>query len=140
MKIPQTKQIWHPYWEWECFKNGFYASIPASQKEELRKECSYFLGDLTKFKEGINLVIFEWVKSCENFLTNPNINRIAWMGQASCCRVLGLSSYNRGGFYLLSERKQKEANQLALNEIIKYIKEKNNENKSTYKQLYFKMD
>ena len=42
------------------------------------------------------------------------MNRIAWLGQAAACYSLGIPAEFRGGFSLLSEEQQSEANNIAL--------------------------
>lgn len=140
MKIPKIKSIWHPYWKWECFKHGFYAPVSVGAKTQSKEDYAMFLGDLERFNKGIEGVFARWQYSSEHFLTKEHINRVAWLGQASCCWACGLSSYNRSGFYLLSQKEQSQANKLAETKIIEYIKIKNNENPIHGQQLYFKMD
>lgn len=76
-------RIYFPYWEWECFKNGVYDS-PIKDKDY---ECivNSFFNDKEKTNDFMGRVIEEWVISCEHFLSNPNINKIAWLGQSSLC-------------------------------------------------------
>jgi len=61
----------------------------------------------------LNKVITEWVYSCEQFLTNTSINKIAWLGQASACYHLGLPCKFRSGFNLLDNKQKKIANNMA---------------------------
>lgn len=72
-----------------------------------------FLSDSAAFQRGIDNVFNKWKYSCEHFLTNNRINRIAWLGQASACIELSLPSKFRPGFFILNEQEQKEANELA---------------------------
>ena len=108
-------RIFHTFDQWECHKAGFYAS----SKEGMSKtgcEEAYrdFLGDITGFEAALERVIVEWEKSCEHYLTNALMNRIAWLGQASMCIATGVPSKFCGGFSLLSEEKQSKANDTAL--------------------------
>ena len=122
LKTLNIKQIYHPYYLWECYKNGFYA--PKNKNingEEIYRE---YLSDLENFEYGIKMVFNKWKYSSEHFLTNPNINRIAWLGQASCCIDKGLSSFYRAGFCKLTENQQNEANQWAELRIYDFLKGK----------------
>jgi len=108
-------RIYHPYWKWECFKAGFYTSAPpdgidADQAREMYRD---FLADIARFEKAMMRVLNEWPHSCEQFLSNPNINRIAWLGQASMCIETGISCNFRGGFKLLSTDQQRVANKAA---------------------------
>lgn len=108
------KQIFHPYTDWECFKAGFYnESFKDLDELQCKTLYSKFLSNDTLFEAALNRVIKEWTNSCEHFLTKPSINKIAWLGQASCCISEGLPSKYRGGFYLLSKYDQDKADKLA---------------------------
>lgn len=130
----KVKQIYHPYWEWECFHAGMYESKNKFGFDETKCKNMYkdFLSDLNLFEKSINGIFNNWIKSCENFLTWENINRIAWIGQASACYTIGLPSVYKGGFWLLSETQQKNANKLAERYLINWINENDKENKRLY--------
>ena len=49
------------------------------------------------------------------------MNRIAWLGQAACCIDSGIPAMYRGGFFLLTEDQQKEANETALVYLNKWL-------------------
>jgi len=72
-----------------------------------------FLGDLPRFEHALKRVIREWPVSCEQFLSNASINRIAWLGQASMCIDTGVPSKFRAGFSALDPSGQKYANAMA---------------------------
>jgi hypothetical protein len=112
------QRIYHPWYEWECFKAGFYSSETVEHGKEKYAE---FLSDLRRFEVGINHVFTSWRKSCEQFVTNENINRIAWIGQSSMCIMHQVPSRYRGGFYLLSDIQQRKANGLAHKYLLKWI-------------------
>ena len=59
-------------------------------------------------------VLDEWPNSCEHYLSNECMNRIAWLGQASACYALGLPSRYRGGYNRLTEDEKNAADDLAL--------------------------
>lgn len=72
-----------------------------------------FLSDLPRFSAAIRRVLAEWPISCKQFLTNLNINRIAWIGQSSMSIATGVPARFRAGFSALSEEGQRLANELA---------------------------
>lgn len=109
-KIVMIERVYHPYWDWECWKAGMYTRHDVLNGKELYME---FLSDIARFNMALCRVILEWPLSCEHFLTDPNINRIAWLGQASMCIETGISRQYRSGFMLLSGRQQNEANNMA---------------------------
>jgi len=110
-----VKQIYHRYETWECFKAGFYAQSPPDGMTDEQCKESYrdHLRDLDAFQRGVDRVFAEWPISCEHFLTNASINRIAWLGQASMCILTGVPSRYRGGFFLLTPSEQVHANRLS---------------------------
>lgn len=72
-----------------------------------------FLANLERFKAGIRKVMREWHISCEQFLSNPNINRVAWLGQSAMCIETGVPCKFRAGFAHLKPVEQVAANALA---------------------------
>jgi hypothetical protein len=116
-------RVFHTFDKWECHKAGFYATtkdgMNKAQCEEAMREL---LADLPRFKAALQGVVTEWKHSCEHYLTNNAMNRIAWLGQAATCYALGIPATYRGGFYLLTERQQKAANKAALDALNQWLK------------------
>ena len=115
-------RIFHPYEKWECYKAGMYATTKnGMKKEQCEDEYRKFLSDIPRFSDALSHVINEWKFSCEQYLTNSAMNRIAWLGQASMCYATGIPSCFRGGFNLLTEDQQKSANETALIYLNKWL-------------------
>jgi len=114
------KRVYHPWFAWECYRAGFYAT----GGEDRRAEYVRFFSNLQNFESTIDRVFSEWPNSCEHFLTNPNINRIAWLGQASVCVAWGVPSCFKAGFLLLDIKKQEAANGMAREAIQGWIDER----------------
>lgn len=116
-------RIFHTYEKWECHKAGFYAQHPPEglSKTDCEEEYRKFLSNLPRFELALESVITQWKHSCEHYLTNKKMNRIAWLGQASMCFATGIPSAFRGGFFLLSEAEQEAANKLALIYLNKWL-------------------
>jgi len=72
-------------------------------------------------------VVRSWPHSCDQFLSNEHINRIAWLGQSSMCIETGVSSVFRGGFRLLTPGQQLAANAAAEYHLKKWLKGKGDE-------------
>lgn len=109
-------RIFHTWEKWECYRHGFYAErcadgVTAEQGEELYRA---FLADSDKFRAALEIVTNDWQFSCEHYLTNDRMNRIAWLGQASVAQALRIPSICRGGFHRLSLPEQEAADALAL--------------------------
>lgn len=115
-------RIVHTYEKWECFKAGFYATTKEGMtKDECESAYRDFLADDQRFREALSKVTTEWKHSCEHYLTNEAMNRIAWLGQASACYAMGIPSVFRGGFYLLTEEQQAHANEVALEYLNRWL-------------------
>ena len=108
-------RVYHTWEKWECFKAGFYAERPKDMTvEEGEEKYREFLADLNRFGAALSVVTREWKYSCEHYLTNDRMNRIAWLGQASVAQALGVPSCCRGGYHRLTEEQKAAADALAL--------------------------
>lgn len=116
-------RVFHTFDKWECFKAGFYAErcpgdMTQEQGEEMYRE---FLSDLDRFETALNQVVREWKFSCEHYLTNDRMNRIAWLGQASVAQALGVPSLCRGGYHRLTEEQKYAADMMALKYLNRWL-------------------
>jgi hypothetical protein len=109
-------RILHTWEKWECYPAGFYENnAPEGMtKEDCELIYCEMLKDIPRFDAALMRVITEWPRSCEHYLTNERMNRIAWLGQASLCIQHHIPSIFRGGFNLLTEKEQQAANEAAL--------------------------
>lgn len=109
-------RVFHTWDKWECYRAGFYAEHPphGMSREEGEEEYRAFLADPVRFAEALTVVVNEWVHSCEHYLTNERMNRIAWLGQAAVAQALGIPSICRGGYHRLDERQRAAADAMAL--------------------------
>lgn len=112
----KIERVFHTWDQWECYPAGFYDERPPKGMTTEECELAYkdFLSDLPKFASGLEGVVADWVKSCEHYLTNENMNRIAWLGQASMCYVNNIPARYRGGYNLLTDEQKSQADNLAL--------------------------
>ena len=118
------KRIFHTWEKWECYPAGFYENKPKDPKltdEKCMQMYAEFLSDDARFCAAMARVITEWKNSCEHYLTNDKMNRIAWMGQAAMCIATGVPSRYCGGFNQLSDVQQACANALAATYIGKWM-------------------
>ena len=127
------RRIYHPWHKWECYKAGFYeTTAPAGMSaDEARLLYASFLRDSPRIEMTLASVVKNWPVSCEQFLSNENINRIAWLGQASMCLSTGVPACFRGGFRLLSAREQLEANGVAEKWLNRWIRMQGDEKQNT---------
>jgi ParB-like chromosome segregation protein Spo0J len=108
-------RVFHTFDKWECVKAGFYATTKDGWTRE-QCEQAYFdlLTDCNEFESAARKVLEQWPMSCEHYLTNSAMNRLAWIGQASVCFKYGVPSQFSSGWNLLSDEQQKGANAVAL--------------------------
>lgn len=127
-------RVFHTYEKWECFKSGFYNTHKDGMtKDECHEAYRSFLSDLSRFKAGLEGVTNTWKHSCEHYLTNSAMNRIAWLGQAAACYSIQIPSEFRSAFNLLTKEEQEKANNLALEYLNKWLV-KNNRKEVTMDQ------
>lgn len=109
-------RILHTWEKWECFKAGFYEERPPEGVSQDQGEERYreFLADLNAFEASLEQITKQWKHSCEHYLTNDRMNRIAWLGQASVANALGIPSCCRGGYNRLDDDQKYAADQMAL--------------------------
>ena len=119
-------RIFHTWEKWECYRAGFYATTKKGMtKDECQQAYCDFLSDDERFTDALEKVITEWKHSCEHYLTNVAMNRIAWLGQAAMCYATGVPSAFCGGFFLLTEEQQEHANEVALIYLNKWLEANN---------------
>lgn len=121
-------RIFHTFDKWECHKAGFYAqSVEGKTASQCEQEFANFLSDSKLFAETLEKVTNEWKHSCEHYLTNTAMNRIAWLGQAAVCYATGIPSKYSSGWSLLSVKQQDDANEIALEFLNDWLVKNNRE-------------
>lgn len=115
----RIKQIYHPYTKWECYKNKMWEDVTGIEAERLLPLAIKFTSNHILYGEAMKRVVYKWRYSCENFLTDLNINRKAWIGHAACSLELNLpENVVRMAWKKLTD----EQRYLANKEAEKYIK------------------
>lgn len=115
-------RLLHTWDKWECYRAGFYAERPEGMTHE-DGETAYrdFLSDVARFEAALVVITTTWKHSCEHYLTNDRMNRIAWLGQASVAQALGIPSACRGGYNMLTDEQKHAADALALAYLNKWL-------------------
>jgi len=115
-------RIFHTYDKWECYPAGFYESV---LKDKSHTECEIIFKEILSNKEifskALQGVINNWKHSCEHYLTNNSMNRIAWLGQAAVCYESKVPSRYSGAWFDISETLRTEANNIALEYLNKWL-------------------
>lgn len=84
-------------------------------------QCVRFMSDTDVFECFMMTVISDWPLSCEVSFTNPQINQVAWLGQAAA--AIGIAcpeDITKKAWGLLAEEKQIKANEAAKRNIKKW--------------------
>lgn len=117
------KRIYHTWDQWECYPAGFYEPKPPAgmTADAARIEFAAFLRDIPRFKAAMQGVLSDWPNSCEHYLSNERMNRVAWLGQAACCYDTGISSEFRSGYNRLTDEERRAADQAAFNVLNQWL-------------------
>jgi len=112
------KRIYHPYWLWECYKNGMWEQTTKKEIETSLNNAIQFTGNHIEYGSAMLSVINNWKYGIEHHLTDNNINRKAYIGHAACNFKFGWSEglVRMAWGYLTDEQRD-----LANNEADKYI-------------------
>lgn len=115
------ERIFHTFEKWECHKSGFYASGLDGMKAA---DCERgFIGILTGdavFRIALQGVLDNWPNSCEHYLTNKAMNRIAWLGQAAVCYTTHIPAKFSSAWEQLTPEQMARANETALEYLNKW--------------------
>src|SRR5690606_9912557 len=108
-------RIFHTYDKWECYPAGFYETkLEGKTNAECEDIFKEILSDQERFSSILEKLIVEWKNSCEHYLTNNSMNRIAWLGQAAVCYESGVPSRYSGAWFDIPEETRDLANETAL--------------------------
>lgn len=125
------KRLFHPWDKWEDYAHNFYGGVKEYKKDNTLETYASLLQDIPRFEAALKIIIRDWKYSCEHNLTNESMNRIAYLGQASCALVYNVPhSVCMGGYNLLSDEEKKAADGMAE----KYLKIWLEANKDVYSE------
>jgi hypothetical protein len=115
-------RIFHTYDKWECFKAGFYKPFKdGCSHDDCKNEFVRILSNKDLFSSILDKLIVSWKYSCEHYLTNTSMNRIAWLGQAAVCYESGVPSKYSSAWFEIDENIRNEADKTALYYLNKWL-------------------
>jgi len=115
------KQIYVPYWKWECFNSGMWDNVNNKYLEDkLLSEAIEFTGNHILYGRSMGKVVVSWKCSMLNFLSNKSMNRKAYLGHCAVFIEKQIPEYIVRMAWKQLTNKQRE---LANLEAEKYIKE-----------------
>lgn len=105
-------RVYHPYSEWEEVAAGMWAEVE-DRKAHLERAVA-FTGNHALYGAYMRRVIKEWPISCENALTDPQLNKKAWVGHAATALAIGCpEDITRQAWGLLTDEQRFLANKEA---------------------------
>jgi hypothetical protein len=115
-------RIFHTYDKWECYKAGFYETKhPKKTNEACARLFRMTIEHEESFSDALDGVTHNWRYSCEHYLTNSSMNRIAWLGQAAVCYLTQVPARFSNVWYEIKESDRDRANELALYYLNKWL-------------------
>jgi hypothetical protein len=108
------EQKYHHFKTWECNKFGMYETTCFMDEYKMIEDCKLLLSCPEWLQECMIFVTHHWQYSAEQFLTNINRNRQAYLGQAACCMMHGAPEYTtKKAWNLLTDEQRLKANDVA---------------------------
>lgn len=103
---------WHPYWDWECFKDGMWKQ----RRKDMNKiqACAKLLSSPDDCRQAMQSAVNSYPISAQQHLTK-SMGRRPWLGQAACCVDIGATEEETRvawNFYM-SASQQDMANRIA---------------------------
>ena len=117
-------RIFHHYSLWEDYHAGMYDESKDGRAERVL-EAVHILGTPDICKQAMEKVIAEWTIATEYNLSNAEINRKAWLGQAACSCYAGIhEDETREAWGIMTEAQRIEANRIAARIIKIWVSQK----------------
>ena len=132
--LMKIKQVYIPYWEWEDYLAGMWG------KDDRVQEAVDFTGNHILYGNAMKEVIQAWPKTMLNSLTNPSINKRAFLGHCAVCYKTGIcESTTRAAWRLLTDQQRKDADKVAQETINEWLHDYRNKqvHKAVGKSLLF---
>jgi len=110
----RINQVYVPYYKWECYKHGMWFRVNKTQEVEMLKKAIEFTGNHVIYGEAMKEVVYLWKNTMKNHLTNPSINRRAFLGHCAVFYKLQIPEYIvRKAWKELTERQRILADNVA---------------------------
>lgn len=117
------QRIFYHFSLWEDYHNGMYDECKDGRQERVQKAVE-ILGTPEICRKAMQRVVDEWTIATEYNLSNAEINRKAWLGQACCSIYANVhEDETREAWGLLTDEQRKQANLIAYQIIKKWIDE-----------------
>lgn len=108
------KQVWTPYTAWEDFLNGMWRKVTPEEQKILLPIAVEFTGNVDLYGGAMMEVVSAWPNTMLNSLTNPSLNKRAFLGHCACCYKIQMpESVTRTAWWLLTEQQRIVADEVA---------------------------
>lgn len=87
------RQVYTPYWKWECHKSGMWSKVDKLTEQKMLKRAIIFTGNHILYGAAMEEVIYRWDNTMKHHLTNKSINRRAFLGHCAVCYRLQIPEY-----------------------------------------------
>lgn len=109
-----TKQHFVHYLEWEDFRAGMWGKLAKNLEPEMLELAIDFTGNHKAYGSAMMEVIWQWPRTMLHNLTNPSINKRAFLGHCACCFKIKCPEYlTRRAWWHLSEQQRILADAIA---------------------------
>lgn len=121
VRASMITQEYKPYWDWECFNNGMWENSSADKTILLNTAIDFTSND-DLYGHYMDIVVFQWRNTMIHHLTNPSINKKAFIGHCACSYARNLpESIVRKAWKYLSNNQQDKANDRANKAYLKWL-------------------
>ena len=123
-KKKHKNQLFYSYNQWEDYQFGMYEEEQKGRKNRVDRAI-LMLSDEYMCRLFMKKVCNEWIISCKQNFTNPQMNKIGWLGRAACCLYGGIhEDETREAWSLITQSDRDRANTIA-EECIQEWRQKN---------------
>ena len=130
------KRIFHHFKYWEDFLHGMYNEDRNGRPARVQKAVSV-LGVPETCEQAMQRVVEEWPIATEYNLSNAEINRRAWLGQAACSIWADVhEDETREAWGILTAEQRQMANAIATRIIKAWLRENDTEAQTGQTSLF----
>jgi len=116
------KQVYIQYTKWEDFLHGMWRKVSKEDEVIFLKQAIEFTGNHVVYGNAMGEVIKEWKNTMLNSLTNPHINKRAFLGHCAVSFKINCPEYiTRMAWKELNDKQRLLADNVAQNHINKWL-------------------
>lgn len=136
-KIPQ---VYIPYHKWEDFINGMWRTVDKETEQDMLHKAIAFTSDHELYGSAMKEVVDAWKNTMLNSLTNPSINKRAFLGHCAVQYKIGIPEYiTRMAWKQLTDKQRELADHVAQQTINEWTINYARSNKRVHKNMGIQM-